>query len=183
MGAAAWLPNHDYCRFFSVWLRISNGRLRSGTLKTQQPRQTEAGKNKWDILLYSWFSIRYNLAMPRTSRASQGGYVYHVLNRGNDRGDVFHKAEDYLAFVNLMRESNERLPMRLVGYCLLTNHFHMMLWPFEDGDLSRWMQWLDSRRQQRGNRSRTGVASEKCRMRNSVWRATMARADGNPTRT
>ena len=80
--------------------------------------------------------------MPRTSRASQGGYVYHVLNRGNDRGDVFHKAEDYLAFVNLMRKSNERLPMRLVGHCLMTNHFHLMLWPFEDGDLSRWMQWL-----------------------------------------
>ena len=80
--------------------------------------------------------------MPRTSRASQGGYVYHVLNRGNGRGDVFHKADDYLAFVNLMRESNERLPMRLVGYCLLTNHFPLVLWPFEDGDLSRWMQWL-----------------------------------------
>jgi len=78
----------------------------------------------------------------RTSRASQGGYVYHVLNRGNGRGSVFHKADDYLAFVNLMRESNERLPMRLVGYCLMTNHFHLLLWPLEDGDLSRWMQWL-----------------------------------------
>ena len=99
-------------------------------------------EEKGDILLYSCFLIWYNLAMPRTSRASQGGYVYHVLNRGNDRGDVFHKAEDYLAFVNLMRKSNERLPMRLVGHCLMTNHFHLMLWPFEDGDLSRWMQWL-----------------------------------------
>ena len=80
--------------------------------------------------------------MARTSRTSQGGYVYHVLNRGNGRGDVFHKADDHLAFVNLMRESNERLPMRLVGYCLMTNHFHPLLWPLEDGDLSRWMQWL-----------------------------------------
>ena len=80
--------------------------------------------------------------MPRTARASRGGYVYHVLNRGNARQDVFHKPEDFAAFVQLMCEANERLPMRLVGYCLMTNHFHLVLWPHEDGDLSRWMQWL-----------------------------------------
>lgn len=68
--------------------------------------------------------------------------MYHVLNRGNGRSDVFHKADDYVAFVDLMRESNERLPMRVVGYCLMTNHFHLLLWPHADGDLSRWMQWL-----------------------------------------
>jgi putative transposase len=80
--------------------------------------------------------------MPRTSRASQGGFLYHVLNRGNARNDVFHKPEDFLAFVNLMREAHDKVRMRLVGYCLLDNHFHLLLWPHEDGDLSRWMQWL-----------------------------------------
>ena len=80
--------------------------------------------------------------MPRTARASQGGYLYHVLNRGNARGDVFHKDADFLAFVDLMRLANERLAMRVVGYCLMTNHFHLLLWPHHDGDLSRWMQWL-----------------------------------------
>ena len=80
--------------------------------------------------------------MARTARASKGNYVYHVLNRGNGRADVFHKDEDFAAFVRLMCEANERLPMRLVGYCLMTNHFHLLLWPLGDGDLSRWMQWL-----------------------------------------
>ncbi len=80
--------------------------------------------------------------MPRTSRASRGGFVYHVLNRGNGRSDVFHKDDDFGAFVNLMREAHERIPMRLTGFCLMTNHFHLLLWPHEDGDLSRWMQWL-----------------------------------------
>ena len=80
--------------------------------------------------------------MPRTARASQGGYVYHVLNRGNARGDVFHKDDDFEAFVSLMAQANQRLAMRVVGYCLMTNHFHLMLWPHENGDLSRWMQWL-----------------------------------------
>jgi putative transposase len=80
--------------------------------------------------------------MPRTARASQGGYVYHVLNRGNGRNVVFHKPQDYEAFVNLMVLANERIAMRLCGYCILSNHFHLILWPRKEGDLSRWMQWL-----------------------------------------
>ena len=80
--------------------------------------------------------------MPRTARASVGGYCYHVINRGNARQDVFHKPEDFAAFARLLSEASERLPMRLVGWCLMKNHFHLVLWPHHDGDLSRWMQWL-----------------------------------------
>jgi putative transposase len=67
---------------------------------------------------------------------------YHVLNRGNGRAKVFHKKGDFAAFVELMAEANERLPLRILGYVLLPNHFHLVLWPRGDGDLSRWMQWL-----------------------------------------
>jgi len=67
---------------------------------------------------------------------------FHVINRGNARGEVFHKDEDYLAFLKLLANANERLPMRVLAYCLMPNHFHLVLWPYEDGDLSRWMQWL-----------------------------------------
>ena len=80
--------------------------------------------------------------MPRTSRASRGGFVYHVLNRGNGQNAVFHNDDDFAAFVCLMREAHEKVPMRLTGYCLMANHFHLLLWPHKDGDLSRWMQWL-----------------------------------------
>ena len=80
--------------------------------------------------------------MPRTSRASRGGYVYHVLNRGNGWSDIFHQEEDFAAFVGLMREANDKVPMRVTGYCLMANHFHLLVWPKKDGDLSRWMQWL-----------------------------------------
>ena len=41
-----------------------------------------------------------------------------------------------------MVDANQRLAMRLTGYCLMPNHFHLLLWPYADGDLSRWMQWL-----------------------------------------
>jgi putative transposase len=80
--------------------------------------------------------------MPRTARASRGGYCYHVINRGNGRAEVFHKDADYQAFVRLIGDACARLPMRVLGYCLMPNHFHLVLWPHKDGDLSRWMQWL-----------------------------------------
>jgi putative transposase len=79
--------------------------------------------------------------MPRTARASIGGYCYHVLNRGNNRAAVFHKDEDYEAFVAILAAACQRLPMRVLAFCLMPNHFHLVLWPRHDGDLSRWMQW------------------------------------------
>lgn len=80
--------------------------------------------------------------MARTARASVGGVCYHVINRGNARADVFHKKEDFVAFLDLLEEAGERLPMRVLAWCLLSNHFHLVLCPYGDGDLSRWMQWL-----------------------------------------
>ncbi len=80
--------------------------------------------------------------MPRTARASVGGICYHVLNRGNGRATVFDKPADYAAFVELIDAACARDPMRVPAYCLMPNHFHLLLWPHADGDLSRWMQWL-----------------------------------------
>jgi putative transposase len=80
--------------------------------------------------------------MPRTARASVGGYCYHVLNRGNGRAQVFHDADDNHAFVRLLQKACARLPMRLVGFCLMPNHFHLVVWPHGDRELGPWMQWL-----------------------------------------
>lgn len=80
--------------------------------------------------------------MPRTARASVGDYCYHVIKRGNGRAEVFHAEGGYQAFVTLLREASERVPIRLLAYCLMPNHFQLALWPYRDGDLSQWMQWL-----------------------------------------
>jgi putative transposase len=80
--------------------------------------------------------------MPRTARAAVGGYCYHVLNRGNERARVFHDDDDYHAFVALLRQACARVPMRLLGFCLMPNHFHLVVWPPGDDDLSTFMQWL-----------------------------------------
>jgi putative transposase len=87
--------------------------------------------------------IHANLpSMSRTARASVANVCYHVINRGNGRAPVFHKRADYVRFSEMMQQACERLPLRVVSWCLMPNHFHMVLWPHADGDLSRWMQWL-----------------------------------------
>ena len=80
--------------------------------------------------------------MARPQRNTPGGYCYHVLSRGNARQQVFHKTGDYDAFVRLFDAANEIVPMRVLAYCLMPNHFHLVLWPRGEGGLSCWMQWL-----------------------------------------
>ncbi len=60
-----------------------------------------------------------NSAMPRTARAAVGGDCYHVLNRGNRRGEVFHGPDDYAAFVRLAEQATARIPLRVLGWCLI----------------------------------------------------------------
>ena len=67
---------------------------------------------------------------------------YHAMNRGNGREVVFHKDEDYAEFVEAMVDARTRLPVDVLGYCLMPNHFHLVLRPKAHGDLGRWMQWL-----------------------------------------
>src|SRR5262245_27332953 len=89
--------------------------------------------------------------MPRPGRSAPGGFCYHALNRGNAQQRVFHKPEDYAAFLRLFDGAQGRYPMRVLAYCLMPNHFHFVLWPREDGDLSRWMQWLQTTHVRRYN--------------------------------
>ena len=80
--------------------------------------------------------------MPRTNRIAPGGWVFHVLNRGNARGEIFEDDGDYRAFEALVRETCARFRMRLLAYSLMPNHWHQVVWPREDGDLGRYMQRL-----------------------------------------
>jgi putative transposase len=82
--------------------------------------------------------------MPRSPRASVGNQCYHVLNRGNARRQVFFKHADYLAFLKAMAHASIEVPMRVLAWILLPNHFHLVLWPYEDGDMSQWMHWLQN---------------------------------------
>ncbi len=81
--------------------------------------------------------------MGRALRVAPGGYVYHVLNRANGRARIFQKAGDYEAFEGVLEESLEHVPgMRLLAYCLMPNHWHLVLWPRADGELSDFGHYL-----------------------------------------
>ena len=64
------------------------------------------------------------------------------MNRANARRDVFLKDDDYEAFLKALGHACIEVPMRVLGFCLMPNHFHLALWPTNDGDLSRWMHWV-----------------------------------------
>jgi len=76
------------------------------------------------------------------ARYAPGGLVYHVLNRGVGRQQLFFSDDDYLAFERVIVETLEKHEMRILSYCSMPNHWHFVLWPANDGDLARFMQRL-----------------------------------------
>lgn len=82
------------------------------------------------------------LRMPRHARVSPDGFVQHVVNRGDHRETLFHKPGDYRAFLRIVAEVAHVVPMRILAYCVMKNHFHLLLWPHAGEDLPVFMHRL-----------------------------------------
>jgi len=80
--------------------------------------------------------------MGRLPRPIEDGFVYHALNRGYNRAHVLKRASDRDAFLEALGKTRERYPFRLFGYCLMTNHVHLLLRPEPGQSISRIMQSL-----------------------------------------
>lgn len=87
--------------------------------------------------------------MPRRQRAATGGLAYHVLNRRAARLPLFEKPGDYSAFERVLQEAHERTGSRIASYCLMPNHWHLLLWPRQDGELSEVLHWISVTHTQR----------------------------------
>jgi len=94
--------------------------------------------------------------MPRTARIAPGGYIYHVLNRGVGKMTLFRSPRDFHAFQRCLVDTLKTTPMRVLAFCVMSNHWHLVLWPEHDGDLARFMmrltirhvrRWLEHRHQ------------------------------------
>ena len=92
--------------------------------------------------------------MPRVARLAPGGFVYHVLNRGVGKMTLCATPQDFQAFQGCLLDTLEVVPMRILAYCVMSNHWHLLLWPRQDGDLARFMlrltithvrRWLEYR--------------------------------------
>jgi putative transposase len=80
--------------------------------------------------------------MGRARRVDVGGMIYHALNRANFRSRLFRETAHYEDFLGIVEESLNFVPMRILAYCLMPNHWHLVLYPRADGDLSQFLRRL-----------------------------------------
>ena len=80
--------------------------------------------------------------MPRRLRIATGGLAYHVLNRRVGRLPLFETPADYAAFETILQQAVAQTRIRIAAYCLMPNHWHLLLWPRTDGELSEVLRWI-----------------------------------------
>ena len=95
--------------------------------------------------------------MPRINRVDVGGEVYHVLNRANARVQIFDNDKDYKQFEDILEEAVERFNMNLLAYCIMPNHWHLVLYPKTDGEMQSFMSWLTNTHTRRWHVSKDTV--------------------------
>ena len=95
--------------------------------------------------------------MPHPSRPVADGLLSHALNRGNNRAAVFLGPADYQAFLTALGQTKERYPFLLFGYCLMGNHFHLVVQPAPGQSISRIVQSLTVAHTWRYHQNRGGV--------------------------
>ncbi len=78
--------------------------------------------------------------MPRRTTTGTAGIVFHVINRGVRRLGLFDQAGDYRAWLTAFAEAQRRVPIDIFAYCLMPNHFHLVVRPREDGHLAEFMR-------------------------------------------
>ncbi len=87
--------------------------------------------------------------MPRIPRTAVADVVYHVLNRANGRERIFQKENDYIAFESILLEGKKKYDMRILAFCIMPNHWHLILHPRTGEDLSQFMRFITHTHTQR----------------------------------
>ena len=89
--------------------------------------------------------------MSRPLRIQYPDALYHVMNRGRRGDEVFTEAEDYAAFIDLLKEIVDDYNVKVSAYCLMSNHYHLLV-KTPDSNISRAMRHLNGVYTQRYNR-------------------------------
>jgi putative transposase len=79
------------------------------------------------------------MGMPRPNRNFLDRVPLHIVNRGNRKQRIFHVDADYIGFLAAIVDAMERTVVRLLAFCLMPNHFHLVLWPYRGPEVSRFM--------------------------------------------
>lgn len=80
--------------------------------------------------------------MTRPLRVEYPGAFYHVINRGNAGGDIFKSLRDREKFLECLEAATSRFSIRIHTYCLMTNHYHLLV-ETPEANLSRAIQWIN----------------------------------------
>ena len=80
--------------------------------------------------------------MARGPRASAYTGYYHVVNRSVRKAALFETPRDYIAFLAVLRKGIEKHEAPLVSYCVLSNHWHLLIGPIEMPKLTRVVAWV-----------------------------------------
>jgi putative transposase len=80
--------------------------------------------------------------MPRQPRNTPGELVYHVLNRAAGRMTLFRRDADFDAFERVIVEAHQRFPIRILSFCVMSNHWHFVVWPERDDEVTNFFRWL-----------------------------------------
>ena len=107
--------------------------------------------------------------MPRLARSVALSYPHHVIQRGNNRENVFFEAEDRRVYSSLLCTYSAKWNSPILAYCLMTNHVHLLTRPLEEGSLAKMMQGVTLCYSQHVNRTygRTGRLWE-CRYHSCI---------------
>ena len=90
--------------------------------------------------------------MARMARVVAAGVPHHITQRGNNRQDIFLLDDDRRFYLDTLRERSQRYGVTLLGYCLMTNHVHLVAIPERPDSLARALGQSHSRYAQRFNR-------------------------------
>lgn len=77
--------------------------------------------------------------MPRIARIVIAGLPHHITQRGNNKQDVFFVNEDRIVFLQLLKQQAQKIGVRIDGYCLMTNHIHLIATPLRPDSLAKFM--------------------------------------------
>ncbi len=89
--------------------------------------------------------------MPRPIRIEYENASYHVMNRGAGYRDIFHDKKDFEAFLQTLEEAHKRFGIQVLCYCLMSNHYHLLL-KTPEANLGRAMRHINGVYTQRYNR-------------------------------
>jgi putative transposase len=80
--------------------------------------------------------------MARIGRAVAIGFPHHIVQRGNNRENVFFAEEDREKYLKLVRNYSQRRDTPVLAYCLMNNHVHLLARPKSDISMYKMMQGI-----------------------------------------